>query len=196
MIDTATTAASTQVTVRPEGLPSQMRLLLESYPRDSWSAHPGFREKTRQWLSAHRMFRHMAERIRLDAEGYLDSEFAPEDYAARLSYVGGALVGNLHGHHSWEDRSYFPELSAADARFDAGLEILEKDHSDLDQVLDGFTRAANRAIKLIQLDEAQARDEIGQLHGDALTIEAFLKRHLTDEEELAVPIILHHRLRG
>ena len=63
-------------------------------------------------------------------------------------------------------------------------------------MLDGFTRTANRAIKLIQLDETQARDEIGRLHGTAQTIEAFLARHLTDEEELAVPIILHHRLRG
>jgi hypothetical protein len=115
---------------------------------------------------------------------------------ARLSHVGGSLVGNLHGHHGWEDHSYFPELSAADPRFDAGLEVLEQDHADLDQVLAEFTRTANRAIMLIQLDEAQARDEIGQLHGLAESIEAFLARHLTDEEELAVPIILHHRLRG
>lgn len=187
---------SNLMTVRPGGLPDEMRLLLDAYPRDSWSAHPGFREKTRQWLGAHRMFRQMAARIRKDAEGYLDAALAPEDYAARLSRVGGALVANLHGHHGWEDRSYFPELSAADPRFDAGLEILEQDHADLDLVLDGFTRTANRAIKLIQLDEAQARDEIGRLHGTAETIEAFLARHLSDEEELAVPIILHHRLRG
>lgn len=110
--------------------------------------------------------------------------------------MGGALVGNLHGHHGWEDRSYFPELRAADPRFESGLDVLERDHADLDIVLEGFTRSANRAIKLIQLDETQARDEIGQLHGTARTIEAFLVRHLTDEEELAVPIILHHRLRG
>ncbi len=77
-----------------------------------------------------------------------------------------------------------------------GMLCGKQDHADLDQVLDVFTRTANRAIKLIQLDEAQARDEIGQLHGVAETIEAFLARHLTDEEELAVPIILHHRLRG
>jgi hypothetical protein len=192
MLDTMTNP----VTVRSEGLPDEMRLLLDAYPRDSWGAHPGFREKTRQWLGAHRMFRYMAERIRLDAEGYLDTALVPEDYAVRLSHVGGALVGNLHGHHGWEDHSYFPELSAADPRFDAGLEVLEQDHADLDQVLDRFTRTANRAIKLIQLDETQARDEIGQLHGAAQTIEAFLARHLTDEEELAVPIILHHRLRG
>jgi hypothetical protein len=192
MLDNVTNTA----TVRSEGLPDAMRLLLDAYPRESWGAHPGFREKTRQWLGAHRMFRQMAEVIRLDAEGRLDATLAAEDFAARLSRVGGALVGNLHGHHGWEDHSYFPELSAADPRFDAGLEVLEQDHADLDEVLNGFTRTANRAIKLIQLNEAQARDEIGRLHGIALTIGAFLARHLTDEEELAVPIILHHRLRG
>lgn len=192
MLDTMTDS----VTVRDAGLPDEMRVLLDAYPRDSWGAHPGFREKTQQWLGAHRMFRHLAERIRLDTEDYLNATLASEDYADRLARVGGRLVGNLHGHHNWEDRSYFPELSAADPRFDAGLEVLERDHADLDIVLDGFTRTGNRAIKLIQLDEAQARDEIDLLHGTAETIEAFLARHLTDEEELAVPIILHHRLRG
>ena len=34
------------------------------------------------------------------------------------------------------------------------------------------------------------------LHSTIETIETFLQRHLSDEEELAVPIILHHRLRG
>jgi len=63
-------------------------------------------------------------------------------------------------------------------------------------VLDSFSETGNRAIKLIQLDEHQARDEAGRLHGLAETIEAFLDRHLADEEDLAVPIILHHRLRG
>jgi hypothetical protein len=189
-------AVTTPVTVRPQGLPDEMHLLLNAYPRDSWATHPGSREKTRQWLGAHRMFRQMGERIRRDAEGYLESQLVAEDYAGRLSHVGGSLVDNLHGHHGWEDHSYFPELSAADPRFDAGLDVLEQDHADLDRVLDKFTRTANRAIKLIQLDEAQAHDEIGQLHGVAETIEAFLARHLTDEEELAVPIILHHRLRG
>ena len=47
-----------------------------------------------------------------------------------------------------------------------------------------------------QGSSSQARDEVGNLHGVAEIIEAFLARHLSDEEELAVPIILHHRLRG
>ncbi|MEM1363358.1 MAG: hemerythrin domain-containing protein [Pseudomonadota bacterium] len=182
--------------IRTHDMPSEMRLLLETYPREAWEAHPGFKEKTRRWLGAHQMFRRLAGQVRADAENYLNQEIETKAYSTRLSSLGGVLVGNLHGHHGWEDQSYFPELSAADPRFDAGLELLEKDHADLDQVLESFVSTANRAIKLLQVNEAQARDEVGQLQETTEVIEAFLKRHLSDEEELAVPIILHHRLRG
>lgn len=187
---------SDQFDIRTDDMPTGMQSLLRDYPRDTWEAHPGFREKTRHWLGAHRMFRHLGASVRKDTESYLNGDRDSTDYAGRLSYSGGALIGNLHGHHGWEDHSYFPELSAADPRFDAGLDILEKDHAALDVVLDSFTRTANRTIQLIQLDEKTAREEAGKLHGVARTIEAFLERHLSDEEELAVPIILHHRLRG
>lgn len=182
--------------VRTTDMPAEMRVLLGQYPRDSWEAHPGFREKTQNWLGAHRMFRRLGKLVRTETELYLDRTSTSEEFAARLSYYGDALVQNLHGHHGWEDHSYFPELSAADPRFDAGLEILEKDHEVLDKVLDAFNSSANRTIKLIQLDDKQARHEAGNLHGLAETIEALLARHLSDEEELAVPIILHYRLRG
>ncbi|WP_299873968.1 hemerythrin domain-containing protein [uncultured Sulfitobacter sp.] len=182
--------------IRQDEMPKDMRLLLNHFPRDSWEAHPGFKDKTRQWMHAHQGFRMLAERIRADTELLLNKDMAADDYAARLSFLGGRLVGNLHGHHSWEDHSYFPELSAADPRFDAGLEVLEQDHADLDVVLEDFTRQANRVIKLTALDEAQTYNEAGAIHGQASVIEAFLKRHLSDEEDLAVPIILQHRLRG
>lgn len=187
---------SVSYTIRQSDMPEDMRFLLAQYPRDSWDAHPGFKEKTQHWLGAHQMFRRVADQIRLDTEKVLNKDTDMNDYAGRLSYYGGNLVGNLHGHHGWEDYSYFPELSAADPRFDAGLEILEKDHADLDRVLDDFTRQANRVIKLATLDELQAMDETAAVHGQAEVIQSFLKRHLSDEEELAVPIILHHRLRG
>ena len=193
------TAALAQVNaydLRTEDMPKEMQVLLRDYPRDSWKAHPGFKEKTRNWLGAHEMFRRLGKIVRSDTESFLDKSRDARDYAARLSHYGGILVGNLHGHHGWEDFSYFPELSAADPRFDAGLEILEKDHETLNMVLDDFTESANRTIRLVQLDEAKARDGAGKLHGLAETIQAFLVRHLSDEEDLAVPIILHHRLRG
>ncbi|GAA6182398.1 hypothetical protein NBRC116594_38360 [Shimia sp. NS0008-38b] len=182
--------------IRTTPMPDEMHQLLQTYPRDSWEAHPNFKEATRHWLGAHRMFRQLAEVIRTDAEVFLDGEREANDYAARLGHYGNMLVRNLHGHHGWEDHQYFPELSKADPRFDRGLEILETDHQELDQVLDGFTTSANRVIQLSHLDPSTMRKETGILHRHAETIEAFLARHLEDEEDLAVPIILHHRLRG
>lgn len=182
--------------LRDGPLPDDMRILLEDYPRDDWEDHPHFHDQTKHWLGAHQMFRQLGQLMRKETENYLDKRRAPEDYAGRLSYYGDAMVRNLHGHHHWEDHSFFPELSAADARFDAGLEVLEKDHVVLDGILDDFTSKANRVLKLIQLDEKDARDAAGHLHGIAQGIEALLQRHLADEEDLVVPIILHHRLRG
>lgn len=182
--------------MRTDGMPAEMQMLLDAYPRDTWEAHPGFKEKTQHWLGAHQMFRKLGNIIRLETEKYLDKSQDADAFSARLSYYGDAMVRNLHGHHGWEDHSYFPELSAADPRFDAGLEILEKDHQELDVVLESFSKSANRVIQLAELEEKQAYEEAGDLHVIAEAIEAFLKRHLSDEEELAVPIILHHRLRG
>ncbi len=182
--------------LRKDDMPSEMQSLLREYPRDTWTEHPGFRDKTRQWMAAHRMFRQLSRTVREDTEKFLNKDISDEDYRARISYRGNILVGNLHGHHGWEDHSYFPELSAADSRFDIGLEILENDHENLDIVLDNFTTSANRTIKLLQLSDRLAYDEAGILLDNAKTIEKFLTRHLSDEEELAVPIILHHRLRG
>jgi hemerythrin-like domain-containing protein len=196
MIVHSSAVMNRQPDIRTEGMPEEMRFLLRDYPRDGWEAHPGFKQATRNWLGAHQMFRRLGDLLRGKTERYIDKSLAADDYAARLAYYGDALVRNLHGHHHFEDHSYFPELSAADPRFEAGLEVLEKDHEALDAVLHDFADTANRVIKLIQLEENQARDQAGRLHGTTETIVAFLSRHLSDEEELAVPIILHHRLRG
>lgn len=173
-----------------------MLALLREYPRNSWEAYPGFRDKTRHWLGALQMFRRISELVRNETERYMDKNRDPMDFAARLSHYGGRLVGDLLGHHGWEDYSYFPELSAADPRFNAGLEILEKDHEELAVVLHSFTKSSDRTIQLIRMRDRKARNEAGRVHGLAEMIEAFLARHLSDEEELAVPIILLHRLRG
>jgi len=187
----------TQVTLPSrQALPEDMRLLLRDYPRDAWPDHPNFAASIQNWMGAHQMFRRLGDITRSETEKYLDKTRDPDDFAGRLSVYGNMLVRNLHGHHGWEDRSFFPELMVADGRFEHGLDMLEKDHEALDDVLDRFTRAGNRVTKLIQLDERQARDEAGGLLDIASEIEGFLARHLSDEEDLVVPIILHHKLRG
>lgn len=142
------------------------------------------------------MFRRLTEAVRKDTEQYLDNRQEAGDFASRLAYRGNALVGSLHGHHGWEDMEYFPELSAADPHFDAGLAILENDHKVLDAILEEFTDSAIQTLGLIDSQDKTARDEAAKVHACASVIEKLLARHLVDEEELAVPIIIHHKLRG
>ncbi|MEN9062427.1 hemerythrin domain-containing protein [Ponticoccus litoralis] len=179
-----------------EGLPPEMRTLYRDLPRDGWPDHPGFHKATRQWMGAHLGFRQIGALLQTETERFLDGE-TPEDlYAERLGAFGGRLVGNLHGHHAREDRRFFPELEAADARFARGLEMLEADHVVLDERLDRLTRQANRVITLETLDPAGMAEEAKPLRDTLEGLNGFLDRHLTDEEDLVVPIVLHHRLRG
>jgi len=177
-------------------LPDEMRILLGAYPREAWPDHPGFAQSIENWLGAHEMFRKLGKLVRELSESYIEKQRDSEDFSGRISYYGNALVANLHGHHTWEDRKFFPELLAADDRFDHGLEMLESDHQTLDVTIETLTRQANRTLKLLQLDETQAREEAKLLRDSSAAIEGFLKRHLTDEEELVVPILLHHQMRG
>lgn len=74
--------------------------------------------------------------------------------------------------------------------------MLEGDHMELDALLDRFTRGANRVVQLATLDPAQMAGEAGPVRDMAEQLNGFLNRHLTDEEDLVVPILLHHRLRA
>ncbi len=177
------------------GLPDELQTLLRDLPRDGWQAHPHFAQSIQNWMGAHQMFRQLGDIIQTDTEAYLNKDADPSNYVGRLGHFGNLLVRNLHGHHGWEDHSFFPELEAADPRFSAGLEMLEKDHEALDSLLDRFTRQGNRVVQMFDLDRSQVHEEAGPMHEITAQIGQFLQRHLTDEEDLAVPILLHHGLR-
>jgi hypothetical protein len=66
------------------------------------------------------------------------------------------LGAQPYGHHTWKDRQFFPELSSADLRSERGLDLLEKDHKELDDILDRFTRVSKRYLKLLDFDPTSA----------------------------------------
>ncbi len=49
-----------QTEIRTGAMATEMQCLLRDYPHAGWDAHPGFAEKTRNWLAAHQMFRQLA----------------------------------------------------------------------------------------------------------------------------------------
>lgn len=179
-----------------QGLPLEMQTLLRDYPRDAWPDHPNFAVSIQNWLGAHVMFGRLANIVEKETQAHLDNNSDTRDFIGRLGYYGNLLVANLHGHHSWEDREYFPELHRADPRFENGLNMLEADHEVLDAGLDRLTHHANRTIQWATLDPKQVREEAALVLDDVGDVKSYLARHLPDEEDLIVPILLHHKMRG
>ena len=171
------------------GLPDALRVLLADHPREGWEQDPNFHGLVSFWLGMHLHFREALGRMRDDAEAILDRRLDPASWAPRLARVGGGFVEHLHGHHGIEDNHYFPLLSARDARLARGFDILDADHHALDGHLDAFVRDANAALRALG-DEDAMRTGAGRLHEGLLRLDRFLDRHLTDEEELIVPVIL------
>jgi iron-sulfur cluster repair protein YtfE (RIC family) len=177
------------------GLPDPLRLLVERYPRIGWEAHPNFTMLTRYWLDRHLGFRRMQATLAEDTRSFLDKGEEPRAYAGRLYRVAAQLIDELHGHHSIEDHHYFPMLQALDARIGWGFDLLERDHQALDGVIRDLAEATNGVLAAVRAGEG-AEPAAAVLDGRIAGLGRLLDRHLVDEEELVVPVILDHPEAG
>ena len=184
---------------RRTGLPDALRLLLAEYPRDIWESHRNFDGLTRFWLQRHMMFRDGLARLQAEAEGFLDGRSDARGYAQRTARLAGFVLNELHGHHQIEDVHYFPLLARLEPRLAPGFELLDRDHQALDGHLHGLAGAAQVVLDAVVAGPGAAgqgaAEAAGALHARLAGFERFLDRHLIDEEELVVPVILHHAPR-
>jgi iron-sulfur cluster repair protein YtfE (RIC family) len=163
------------------GLPDALRVLLEDYPRRAWNGHENFGELVQFWMQRHMMFRQLIRMMAEDAERLADGRMAFEDYAPRLSHYGSTLLNELHGHHQIEDHHYFPRLVGIDTRVARGFDLLESDHEALDPLLHEMADGANAVLR---------GGSAAAFHAQLERFDGLLERHLTDEEEIVVPVIL------
>lgn len=176
-------------------LPDALRVLLEEYPREAWEAHPNFSDLIRFWLSRHLMFRRVLLQLQDDNRARLDNGMDERAYAGRLSRLGGQFLNELHGHHMIEDSHYFPHLKMLDLRLVRGFDILDRDHHSIDAHLSDFAQAANSVIGATANGKPD-RDAVGKMEAKLKDTERFLDRHLVDEEELVVPVLLKYAPAG
>ena len=169
------------------GLPPALKVLVQEFPRTIWDTHPNFDGMTRFWLERHLGFRRLLEMLQTDVQAQLDGAMSAEVYAPRLSRLAGMLLNQLHGHHQIEDTHYFPRLAQLDARAERGFDLLEADHDAMDGLLHGMAEGANAVLR---------GGEAGPFHDRLLRFGTLLDRHLTDEEEIVVPVILKSGFQG
>jgi iron-sulfur cluster repair protein YtfE (RIC family) len=177
-----------------KGLPDALRVLLEQYPRALWESHQNFDGLTRFWLERHFMFRRALGQWQEDTRAFLDKGRDPRKHGQMTARLGGFLINELHGHHQIEDAHYFPVLSSAEKRLARGFDLLDADHHALDAELHALTQAANSHLQALS-QGADMRASAGSMLKLLDGFEQFLDRHLQDEEELVVPVILHHALK-
>jgi hypothetical protein len=175
-----------------DGLPEPFRLLLADYPRDGWAAHRDFHGLAAFWLDRHLGFRRVMGLLQTDAQALIDGAMGAQDWGRRLTRLGSGFLGDLVGHHQIEDDAYFPQLAALEPRIARGFEVLDRDHHDLHALIDRFASGANHA--LAQSRDAARREAAGVFLTDLGRFGRMLDRHLTDEEDLIVPVVLKHRV--
>jgi hemerythrin-like domain-containing protein len=173
-------------------LPDEFRLILSDLPRTAWEAHPDFNGLAAFWLDRHLAFRRMLDTLGADAQAVLDGRMAPDTYGARLSRLGSRLLGDLIGHHQIEDQVYFPELARLEPGIARGFEMLDADHHALHDLIDGFATGGNAV--LTAASDASRHDAAGRFLTELTKFDRLLTRHLADEEDLVLPVVLKHRV--
>lgn len=171
--------------------PPEVKALLERHPRDTWAGAGS--PAALFWLDVHESFRRQCAALRAATDAYRSGATGAHAYAVLVAPQMRALLAHVAGHHQIEDFHYFPLFRSADPRIVSGFDILEQDHHELEAVI-GTTLAA--------LDSLVAAVHSGAEHSSAQRAAAEryidsserlcgqLLRHLEDEEELIIPLLI------
>jgi hypothetical protein len=175
---------------RRSGWPDDLRVLVARYPREQWDAHANLGEMARFWLSRHAMFRELSAAIEQITAQFRAQVLPPAEFARQFVPRLQFMLDQLNVHHQIEDLHYFPIFRAADARLVRGFDILEGDHHHIHADMARTAENANALLQALRADADTLR-RCGDAYADSSgALIKGLIRHLDDEEDLIVPLIL------
>ena len=173
-----------------DGLPEEWRFMLADYPREQWMSHSALGEHARFWLSVHRHFRMMGSHLTSLGSSFREGDMTPEKFLTTLAPRLQQFLGTLDHHHRIEDNHFFPIFMEAEKRLVKGIELLEEDHHVIDAQVHHMINVAN-ALLQTGVEDHDGLKRAGNDFADASDkIVALLHRHLDDEEEIVVPVML------
>lgn len=175
---------------RRSGWPDDLRVLVARYPREQWDAHANLGEMARFWLSRHAMFRELSAAIEQITAQFRAQVLPPAEFARQFVPRLQFMLDQLNVHHQIEDLHYFPIFRAADARLVRGFDVLEGDHHHIHADMARTAENANALLQALRADADTLR-RCGDAYADSSgALIKGLIRHLDDEEDLIVPLIL------
>lgn len=184
------TTAETFDLDRRQGLPGELLFLLEQHPRAGWQDRDGPGMTAQFWLDRHAAFRQLGRALQDEAEAFRHGGTAPEDFQARFAPRLQMLLSELHGHHQVEDLHYFPAFRRMEPRLERGFEILDRDHITLHESLVETAEAATSLLQALARDPQAAEGPAERYAATGQRLLARLERHLDDEEDLVIPLLI------
>lgn len=171
-------------------LAPELRFLLERHPRDVWEGHARLGELGRFWLQRHAMFRELGGALSEAVAAFRDDRLPLEQlrpwFAPRLRL----FLTQLEEHHLVEDQHYFPVFRRSEPRLAKGFAFLEGDHHQLERDLHALAQAAASLLEAITGSPDAARKAADAYVGTSDRLVRGLLRHLDDEEDLVIPLLL------
>jgi hemerythrin-like domain-containing protein len=177
-------------------LPDDLRYLLAKYPREEWQAHANIHGMAGMWLERHDFFREMGGLLTGGISDYREGRKDAQAFARFFAPRLNNLLGHLDGHHNVEDQHYFPVFAAAESRLKRGFDILDADHHTIHAALERNAEAGNAFLRALQEDKDRQRFAADAYADENARLVAMLTRHLGDEEDLIIPLILDRGDRG
>ena len=184
-------------TLRPDlaldsraGLPADLRLLIERYPREVWGTHANLGAMAQFWLQRHGMFREIGDALEQATEAFRNGSATAQDFRAWFPPRLQFFLQQLNAHHQVEDLHYFPVFQAAEARLAHGFQVLEADHGAIHHSIEQTVETANAFLRAAVNDTDMLRASGDAYMAASGTLLRQLRQHLGDEEDLIVPLIL------
>jgi len=176
------------------GLPEELLELLRKYPRDQWPNDAGLHGLAEGWLQRHDFFRALSVRIGDMTTDLRENRTSPTTFLPLFQRRMGLLLGELDTHHRVEDGHYFPSFAAAAPKLQRGFDILDNDHGIIHGAIFDLGAASRELIAALS-GEVLGRDgdalrAAERLAGKIVGFDRTLLRHLEDEEDLIIPLIL------
>lgn len=173
------------------GWPEDLRVLLKEHPRAIWRTRGSATAEF--WLHQHDSFRRQCAALQAATDEYRTGQLPADEFCLWTAPRLEGFVAHLHGHHQVEDFHYFPAFRAAEQRLSAGFDALAGDHALIHAGIESLFAAINEFVSAVRRD-APSKDS--QRHAGDRYVAASellyrrLLRHLDDEEDLVIPVML------
>jgi len=158
--------------------------LYNKLPPDQWFG-ADYAYKTSGWLKVHTNIRKRQRILVQISEAYISGEFDWSEYRSQILKRINMHVLKLHQHHGVEDDGFFPEFVSMYPKLAPAFEILGHDHEYLNELLDKLQIQNDQLARSEVEDKALAEE----LHKTLVAVTDLLQQHLTDEEDLVIPIL-------